>query len=209
MTLIRACQVAQKCLVFSIWLNLSVVKYCVLCTFVTFICSQLCCYFSLTGRLWLNNLGEVECRVLRWICDALSHSDDMTSFQGVVQHKQAWLDLSKLRSFGCFSMMETQPGLCALTLRLCILQAMRMGYVSFKWVSVWFKRWQRASCAIKPALGCCVHIPPPLIQSTHAQALHTVFPETMPGAASLRKSGSVCVLYAAALSECGRGGRGR
>lgn len=37
------------------------------------------------------------------ICDALSHSDDVTSFQGVVQHKQAWPDLSQLRSCGQFS----------------------------------------------------------------------------------------------------------
>ncbi|KAF3693896.1 Protocadherin alpha-C2 [Channa argus] len=41
----------------------------------------------------------------------------------------------------------------------------------------------------------------------HAQALHAVVPKTMPGAVSLRKSGSVCVLYAAALCECDRGGR--
>lgn len=43
----------------------------------------------------------------------------------------------------------------------------------------------------------------------HAHALHAVVPETMPRAVSLRKSGSVCVLCAAALCECDRGGRGR
>uniref|UniRef100_A0A3P8T7C8 Cadherin domain-containing protein n=1 Tax=Amphiprion percula TaxID=161767 RepID=A0A3P8T7C8_AMPPE len=38
--------------------------------------------------------------VLLRICDALSNSDGMTSFQGVVQHKQAWPDVSKPGSFG-------------------------------------------------------------------------------------------------------------
>lgn len=62
--------------------------------------------------------------MLRSICDALSHSDDMTSFQGVVQHKQAWPELSKLCSFGWFSVKETEPGLSVRSNRLCILQAM-------------------------------------------------------------------------------------
>lgn len=119
------------------------------------------------------------------ICDALSHSDEVTSFQGVVQHNQAWPYLSQLRLFGWFSVRETEAGLSALSNRPHILQAMRMSYV---------KLISGSACDLKmaaryvrhrnePAFGSCL-APFPIQPLLHAQTIHTVVRETMPGAVS-------------------------
>lgn len=85
-------------------------------------------YVIIAPNWWIVSdiLSEAHCTLCCGECDALSHSDDVTSFQGVVQHKQTWPDLSKLRALGWFSVKETEPGLSALSNILYILQEMRM-----------------------------------------------------------------------------------
>lgn len=51
--------------------------------------------------------------VLWRIHDAFSLWDTMTSFQGVVQHKQIWFDLSKLQQYDWFSVKESESELCS------------------------------------------------------------------------------------------------
>uniref|UniRef100_A0A3Q3IG25 Cadherin domain-containing protein n=1 Tax=Monopterus albus TaxID=43700 RepID=A0A3Q3IG25_MONAL len=67
----------------------------------------------------------------RWIYDALNHSDGMTSFQGVVQRKQAWSGVSKLSSFEWFGVKET-----ASSNRLHIAGDAYGLCEAYKWVSV-------------------------------------------------------------------------
>lgn len=86
------------------------------------------------------------CAVLWYICDALSHSDDVTSFQGVVQHGQIChncirLDGSVWRSKNhSLLRSETDFTYC----RRCVWA---WPWEAFKWVRVIWRR-QRAPCAI-------------------------------------------------------------
>lgn len=80
--------------------------------------------------------------------DDLSHSDDMTSFQGVVVDKQAWPYLSKLNSFGWLSVKEREQGGSA--------QTDFAYYEQCIWGNV--KRGSGSACDFKD--GSALHAPP-------------------------------------------------
>lgn len=80
-----------------------------MCIRVAFYMYSVMSVLLFAGGMRMEIPGEAHCSALCCLCasvDALSHSDDVTSFQGVVQHKQAWPDLSQLRSCGQFSVKE-------------------------------------------------------------------------------------------------------
>lgn len=98
-------------------------------------------------------------------------------------------------------MNETEPGLPVLSHSLHVMQVLCVCRVLLR---------SGSACDLKMAACYMRHLSEPMFGLTassvmrsllHAQALRTVVPETMPGAVSLRRSASVCVLYAAAL--CG------
>lgn len=172
-----------------------------------FIYVIIACYWCRVTRY--SPLGRLF-TVLRWICDALRHSDDMTSFQGVVQHKQAWPELSKFCSSGWFSVKETEPGaFCPLKQTLLIAGDVHRLCEAYKWVSVWFKD---GSALHAPSNWTCVWkllgYFPHTVSATCASSLSCGFLKQCLELALCVKVVQyvLCVLQ---LSECDRGGRGR
>lgn len=106
----------------------------------------------------------------------------------MAQNKQAWTNLSQLRSFGWFRVTETETGLSALSTRLYILQAMRMGCVKLILLNGSARGLKMAARYIRHLNEPVWYVPASLSDTGSAilyvQAIHTVVPETMPRAVS-------------------------
>lgn len=103
---------------------------------------------------------KLLCALLGWIYDALSHSDGVTSFQGVVQHCQI--------CHNCIRLLVQCEGVR--TSAFCALkQTLHVGGDAYGLGHV--KLLSGSACEFKMAAGCMRHLNEPVLSSCLALSL--------------------------------------